>query len=197
MLLKCSFILVPSDLFVRICSSKTLFFLFPLSIPQVMLLKCSVGLIVAEGLIAQFLISSGKTPYSDDDGDDHFNEDQKTKRGYCALVLIEICILSLPYLFAFGIKKIRPSEKSLRLSQDASSSSSAALEGAGGAEAGAGGEGAGAGAGTGGWSGGVVGEGVSFCAFLSQYVQLWDVVGTHFAKTSEAGGLVDDKANNL
>jgi len=105
---------------------------------KVMLLKCSVGLIVAEGLIAQFLISSGKTPYSDDDGDDHFNEDQKTKRGYCALVLIEICILSLPYLFAFGIKKIRPSEKSLRLSQDASSSSSAALEGAGGAEAGLG-----------------------------------------------------------
>lgn len=55
---------------------------------KLVLLKCSVGLIVLEGLICSFLISSGRTPYSDDDGDDTYDADEKTQRGYCELPLL-------------------------------------------------------------------------------------------------------------
>mmetsp|Transcript_18815 Transcript_18815/g.31501 ORF Transcript_18815/g.31501 Transcript_18815/m.31501 type:complete len:353 (-) Transcript_18815:377-1435(-) len=77
---------------------------------KVLLLKMSVGLIVLEGLITNFLIRTGKTPYSDDDGDDHYDGDEKTVRGYAALVLIELMILSVPYFYAYGFVKIRPSQ---------------------------------------------------------------------------------------
>jgi len=50
---------------------------------KLLLLKCSVGLIVLEGLIANFLISSGRSPYSSDDGDDRYDTEEKTQRGYC------------------------------------------------------------------------------------------------------------------
>ncbi len=50
---------------------------------KLFLLKCSVGLIVLEGLIANFLVNSGKSPYSSDDGDDMYNMEEKTQRGYC------------------------------------------------------------------------------------------------------------------
>lgn len=76
---------------------------------KLFLLKCSVGLIVLEGLIANFLVNSGKSPYSSDDGDDTYDMEEKTQRGYCALVLIELMILSLIYVYAFGIVKIKPS----------------------------------------------------------------------------------------
>ena len=128
-------------------------------IMKLFLLKFSVGIIVLEGIICTFLISTGKTPYSDDDGDDSYNSDEKTQRGYCefiwfkvilkwfcsyyymytfsleillfvllnwcveckrivvlflsvsagALVLLELMILSVVYLYAFGIKQITPS----------------------------------------------------------------------------------------
>lgn len=50
---------------------------------KLFLLKCSVGLIVLEGLIANFLVNSGKSPYSSDDGDDMYDMEEKTQRGYC------------------------------------------------------------------------------------------------------------------
>jgi hypothetical protein len=50
---------------------------------KVWLLKFSVGLIVIEGLICTFLVNSGKSPYSSDDGDDTYNAEEKTQRGYC------------------------------------------------------------------------------------------------------------------
>lgn len=50
---------------------------------KLLLLKCSVGLIVLEGLICSFLVNSGKTPYNDDDGDDTYDAEEKTQRGYC------------------------------------------------------------------------------------------------------------------
>jgi hypothetical protein len=36
-----------------------------------------------QGLICNFLVASGKEPYNDDDGDDTYDADQKTQRGYC------------------------------------------------------------------------------------------------------------------
>jgi hypothetical protein len=44
-----------------------------------------------QGLICNFLVASGKEPYNDDDGDDKYDADQKTQRGYCksdALVVL-------------------------------------------------------------------------------------------------------------
>lgn len=55
---------------------------------KLFLLKFSVGLIVLEGLICNFLINSGKTPYSSDDGDDTYDADEKTQRGYCKLLFV-------------------------------------------------------------------------------------------------------------
>eukprot|EP00598_Pedospumella_elongata_P004442 CAMPEP_0184981192 /NCGR_PEP_ID=MMETSP1098-20130426/11024_1 /TAXON_ID=89044 /ORGANISM="Spumella elongata, Strain CCAP 955/1" /LENGTH=321 /DNA_ID=CAMNT_0027504735 /DNA_START=68 /DNA_END=1033 /DNA_ORIENTATION=+ len=76
---------------------------------KLFLLKCSVGLIVVEGLIANFLISTNKSPASADDGDDNYGTEAKTLRGYCTLVLIELVIISFVYMYAFGAVKIHPS----------------------------------------------------------------------------------------
>ena len=50
---------------------------------KLFLLKFSVGIIVLEGIICTFLVSSGKSPYSSDDGDDRYDTAEKTQRGYC------------------------------------------------------------------------------------------------------------------
>ncbi len=86
------------------------------------LLKFSIGLIVLQGLVCEFLISFGDNPYHDDD---KYSKQDKTIRGYCMfiiaififlvvifdisyiigiLVLLEYVILTLPYLIAFGYK---------------------------------------------------------------------------------------------
>jgi hypothetical protein len=44
------------------------------------LLKVSVGAIVVEGLIEQFIVMAGASPYSDDST---FNTEEQTQRGYC------------------------------------------------------------------------------------------------------------------
>lgn len=61
---------------------------------KLFLLKCSVGLIVLEGLIANFLVNSGKSPYSADDGDDMYDMEEKTQRGYCKSTFFRCCFLS-------------------------------------------------------------------------------------------------------
>jgi len=76
---------------------------------KLFLLKFSVGLIVLEGLICNFLISTGNAPYDSDDGDDTYDSAEKTQRGYCALVLIELMVLAIFYLYAFGFVKVKPS----------------------------------------------------------------------------------------
>lgn len=58
---------------------------------KLFLLKFSVGIIVLEGLICNFLINSGKTPYSSDDGDDTYDSAEKTQRGYCKCQLLSAC----------------------------------------------------------------------------------------------------------
>ena len=45
-----------------------------------LVIKVSVGAIVVQGLVAQFLSVTATSPYVDDD---HFTADEKTTRGYC------------------------------------------------------------------------------------------------------------------
>lgn len=72
---------------------------------KVMLLKFSVGLIVLQGIIEQALVLAHAEPYQDDS---QWSKEDKTQRGYCLLVMLEFCILQLPYLIAFT-PKIEPS----------------------------------------------------------------------------------------
>lgn len=45
-----------------------------------LVVKVAVGLIVIQGLVAQFLTLTGKSPYVDDD---HYSVADKTTKGYC------------------------------------------------------------------------------------------------------------------
>eukprot|EP01036_Dinobryon_divergens_P027925 gene27925-36787_t len=72
-----------------------------------LVIKVSVGAIVVQGLVAQFLSVTATSPYVDDD---HFTADEKTTRGYCTIVLLEFTILSLVMVYAFGVSKILPPE---------------------------------------------------------------------------------------
>lgn len=71
---------------------------------KLLLLKTSVGLIVVQGLIEEFMYEGGVSPYNDDDT---FNTRQKTQRGYCELVLLEFVLYSFLSLYAFS-KTITP-----------------------------------------------------------------------------------------
>lgn len=72
---------------------------------KVLLLKFSIGLIVFEGLICQFMIAFNKEPY-DDDSD--WNAEEKTSRAYCSLVLVEYAVLTLPYILLWAAKVNAP-----------------------------------------------------------------------------------------
>lgn len=72
---------------------------------KVLLLKFSIGLLVLEGLIAEFMVSFNAEPYDDDDTHD---AEDKTYRGYTSLVLIEYAIMSLPYLCLWAMKVTPP-----------------------------------------------------------------------------------------
>ncbi|RYH09878.1 hypothetical protein EON65_39810 [archaeon] len=72
---------------------------------KVMMLKLSITVIVLEGLIAEFMVRFGGSPYDDDH--DWSMEDQ-TYRGYCSLVLIEYAILTIPYLVLWAMKVTPP-----------------------------------------------------------------------------------------
>jgi len=74
-------------------------------IVKLLLLKFSVGMIVLEGLIEQFLVLAGKSPY-DDDGP--YDTAENTQREYCALVLLEFAIISLIYYYAYSYKITAP-----------------------------------------------------------------------------------------
>jgi len=79
-------------------------------ISKLFLLKFSVTLIVMQGLIANILVTTHTGPYSDDDGDDRYNENDKTIRGYCSLVLLELLGLSLPYFLSYGYVRMTASK---------------------------------------------------------------------------------------
>jgi hypothetical protein len=38
-------------------------------------------------------VASGKEPYNDDDGDDTYDADQKTQRGYCKSRALSVCVV--------------------------------------------------------------------------------------------------------
>jgi hypothetical protein len=49
--------------------------------------------VAVQGLICNFLVASGKEPYNDDDGDDTYDADQKTQRGYCKSGALSVCVV--------------------------------------------------------------------------------------------------------
>eukprot|EP01040_Poterioochromonas_malhamensis_P003558 gene3558-3802_t len=62
------------------------------------LLKFSVGLIVLQGLVCEFMIQANAEPYNDDN---NWSSEEKLQRGYCLLVLLEFVILVVPYMYTF------------------------------------------------------------------------------------------------
>lgn len=89
-------------------------------VTKLVLLKVSVGAIVLEGLIEQFIVMAGAEPYNDDST---FDAEEKTQRGYCALVLLEFAILSFLYYYAYSQKITAPPASSNSNAQVNSSSS--------------------------------------------------------------------------
>lgn len=67
-------------------------------VTKILLLKCSVGLIVVQGIVEALMVATNSEPYTDDST---WNSEDKTIRGYCFLVLLEFVILCLPYLWAY------------------------------------------------------------------------------------------------
>ena len=47
---------------------------------KLMMVKMTVGLITAQGLVESFLVATNSAPYNDDD---QFSADEKAQRGYC------------------------------------------------------------------------------------------------------------------
>jgi len=74
-------------------------------IVKLLLLKFSVGMIVLEGLIEQFLVLTNSSPYGDDGS---YDTAENTQREYCALVLLEFAIISLVYWYAYSYKITAP-----------------------------------------------------------------------------------------
>jgi len=74
-------------------------------IMKLLLLKFSVGMIVLEGLIEQFLVLANAAPYNDDS---LFTTEEKAQRGYCALVLLEFAVVSVVYFYAYSYKITAP-----------------------------------------------------------------------------------------
>lgn len=74
-------------------------------IVKLLLLKFSVGMIVLEGLIEQFIVLAGASPYGDDGP---YDTAENTQREYCALVLLEFAIISLVYYYAYSYKITAP-----------------------------------------------------------------------------------------
>lgn len=116
---------------------------------KLILLKMSVGLIVIQGLIENFMYTTDNAPYQDDDT---YNKQEKLQRGYCALVLVEFTILLIPYMMAYGIRRNEPSS-----SPGYKGSATAVAEAAANSS------------GT---------STVSFCAFVGDVVRIQDVMGT-------------------
>ncbi len=75
-------------------------------IVKLLLLKTSVGLIVIQGLVAQFLYDYGASPFNDDST---YNAQEKTMRSYCtfieqaSVIIIVIYVLCFFLCFAFFI----------------------------------------------------------------------------------------------
>jgi len=80
-----------------------------------LLVKLSVGAIVLQGLIAEFLVTSNKAPYTDDDT---YTVNEKTIRGYCAIVLLEFVVLALFMVWSYGSKITAPASKEVAIPKE-------------------------------------------------------------------------------
>lgn len=73
-------------------------------------IKISVGIILIEDAVQQFLYSSEAISISDDLGLSHFTEEEKFIRLYCLIALAECALLSIGLYYGFT-KPLRPSVK--------------------------------------------------------------------------------------
>jgi len=71
-------------------------------------IKISVGIILIEDAVQQFLYSSGAISISDDVGLNHLTEEEKFIRIYCLIAIVECALLSIVMYFGFT-KPLRPS----------------------------------------------------------------------------------------
>merc|ERR1719197_2075429 len=69
------------------------------ALAKIILLKASVVLIVAQGIIVQIVTMSRDSKLTDDET---FTAQDKTYRIYYFIVLIEFCIVSIFFYYAYG-----------------------------------------------------------------------------------------------
>ena len=74
---------------------------------KLVMLKMSVGLIVVQGLVVQFINMDGTSGQTDDDV---FTAEHKTLRIYYFAILVEYAALSLVYVFSYT-SEMQPSER--------------------------------------------------------------------------------------
>jgi hypothetical protein len=74
---------------------------------KIVLLKISVGLIVVQGLIEEFLFAFGVISVGSSEG---FSGEERAQRFYCFIVLLEYAMLSAAVYYAYAAE-IKPSER--------------------------------------------------------------------------------------
>ena len=74
-------------------------------IPKIMLLKFSVGLIVIQGLIEQFLFAANKLDVADSS---NLSGEDRAQMMYCFVVLVEYFLLAYVYYWAFSVDVAPP-----------------------------------------------------------------------------------------
>ena len=75
---------------------------------KILLLKFSVGLIVIQGLLEEFLFATGYIKIADSDT---FSSEQRAQRLYCLLVIFEYAFLAIAVYYAYSVP-ILPHEES-------------------------------------------------------------------------------------
>lgn len=70
-------------------------------------LKGLIGFIIIEKIVANFLYTTGKSPFK---GDNTYNEKEQTLQAFCVLALIEIAFMSPIFYFIFTVKMTEPVE---------------------------------------------------------------------------------------
>ncbi len=63
-------------------------------VTKFLVIKVSVGIVLIEGIVIQFLSDSNKVNIKDNDGMDKYSEDEKFVRLYCFIALTQIALLS-------------------------------------------------------------------------------------------------------
>ena len=77
---------------------------------KILLLKFSVGLIVVQGLVEEFLFASGYITVGDSDT---YTAEQRAQRYYCLLVIFEYAFLSIAVYYAYSTEILPPSDSAV------------------------------------------------------------------------------------